>query len=101
MTSRERPRGRCIVGAMLHPPGHKHTTAPELSITPRPHDDAELVAALEPFAADHLARLRADREQHGAAAATIMEVSQPAKFYGWMHLVCEGAVEETCKAGAL
>ena len=89
------------MGVMLHPPGRKHTTAPQLSITPRPHDDAELVAALEPFAADHLARLRADREQHGAAAATIMAASRLAKFYNWMHLTVEGAVDDARKGGAL
>ena len=101
MTSRERPRGRCIVGAMLHPPESKHTTAPQLSITPQPHDDAELMAALVPFVDDHLARLRADREAHGTAAATIKAASRMAKYCGWMHVVCEGAVDDARKAGAL
>ena len=79
-----------------------HTLAPPAPpYPPRVHSDPELIEALAPFAADHVARLRADRARHGAAAATIMAASRLAKYYGWVHVVCEGTVDDARRAGPL
>ena len=83
--------------SLSHPPGR--AVAPPYP--PRAHSDTELIEALAPLAEDYVARLRADRERQDAAAATILAASRMAKYYGWVHVVCEGAVDDARRAGAL
>jgi hypothetical protein len=69
--------------------------------TPRPHTDPELIASLAPLAEDHLARLVADRERHGAAAATILAASRMARYYNRVHVIVESTVDDARRAGVL
>ena len=67
---------------------------------PRKHSDDDLAAALALFAEDHVARLAADRREHGGDFARMAACSRLAKYYTLMHTVCEEAADRWRKGEA-